>query len=505
MSYDPDDFDNNPFAQPSILLAPVASSESPLPPTPAKEEEPPTPPKKDEVPKTNAEPKPEANLLKFLPERRSKKNFFIKIQVSGIERVARKEPIVKFLVQTSLPSFRAATFKDVRRTYGELERFFEHLNGANPECFVPSLPAPQTSYGPGASEDEAALTQLVQEWFDRVTLNPILIRNDEFVYFVENDAGYSPVNKGRVPATGLRRKTLKQFQPPFDENTELVAFRPYIKSIYLGTQEAHRTFERAAKLRKSFGLQTVELGHKITELATMETKHPGMANLWHKFGRCLVVYGDIEAVKLVFEMALFGDPIQQLSSDLYVIKEQLTNRQLLMRDLVSAEQTTRAKHAQAVKAKTRRYEDPGRIDQIITELEESKKTEDLLRSKVQRVLDNMLIEKKEVLAYQDRRIRSILRKYIEKEIETERRALSNFEKIRLDVRLVDENGGLSRLGRENYPRIGLVRVSQRADGDDWSGDRKARRGLTDTKPKVRVTEGEFDAKTAASLLGTLTF
>ncbi|GMM36720.1 retromer subunit [Saccharomycopsis crataegensis] len=567
MSYDPDDdFDNNPFAQPQhdvlngdgfksdesqyhspynniysnnpivngfgsdiatnnvdavggsggLITADKENQELPKIPD---QENTTTAQSSEEQGKPNFEPD-----LTLLPERRSKKNYHITIKVVGIERVAKKDPIIKFNALTNLPNFRGTTFKDIRRSYGELEKFFQYLNGANPECFVPSLPAAQTSYGAGSEEDEEALERQVQDWFNRVTDNPILIRNEEFVFFIENDFGYSPINKGKVPATGLKRKTLKQFQPPYDEVTELVEFRPYIKSVYLITQEIIKTFDKTTRLRKNYGLHVAELGHKITELSKMETLHPGMVNLWQKFGKSMIVYGDIEAVKSVYESALFGDEITRISSDSYIIKEQLTNRHLLMRELINAEQITKSKHAQALKVKTKRYEDPIKIDQIIRELEESKKVEDVLRAKVDRVSSNMLIEKQQVVKHQDQQFKSILRNYTRKIIDHERKLLSNFEKIRLDVRSVDENGGLSRLGRENYPKMASnVRNSQRFDGDDWSGDRKHKRnhssiskddatkevtgkvGVAVSKKSIEQVEETFDARSAATLLGTSAF
>lgn len=479
--------------------------------------------------------------LTLLPERRSKKNYKISIKVAGIERVAKKDPIVKFDAYTNLPNFRGTVFKDIRRSYNELEKFFSYLNGANPECFIPGLPAPLTSFGAGSEEDEATVTRQLQEWFDKITSNPILIRNEEFVFFVENDFGYSPINKGKVPATGLKRKTLKQFQPPYDEVVELVEFRPYIKLVYLNTQNIIKIFDKLTKLRKTFGLHVAELGNKITDLAVLESMHPGMVNLWQKFGKSMVIYGDIEAIKAVYEQGLLGDEVKMISNDAYIIKEQLTNRHLLMRELLNAEQLTRSRHAQALKIKTKKYEDPIKIDQIISELEDSKKVEDNLRLKVKRISSNMLIEKNQVLNHQEKKLKRVVRDYTKKIIENERKILSNFEKIRIDVRLVDENGGLSRLGRENYPKLtSNLRNSQRYDGDDWSGDRKHRRAssnvlvgsgagsaspdkdqaISGAKNKLKGNNGgstlaledeeeepseTVDARSAATLLGTLTF
>lgn len=561
MSYDPDDdFDNNPFAQPfhdnsgigaaglqpqkQSVVAPVDSLTSEQG---AKDshttgsssgvnyfhetlaDTPPSPPPKPgnsigsqdfENQDTLAQYPQDNNnepSLQYLPERRSKKNYFIRITVKGIERVAKKDPVIKFDAKTNMPHFRGSVFKDVRRTYYELAKFHEYLNNANPECFVASLPPATTSYGAGLEEDEVSMNKHFQDWFDKLTNDPILIRNEEVMFFIQNDFGYSPNSKLNFPASGLKRKTLKQFQPPHDEIEELVKFRPLIKQIYLDTNNISKVFDKLVKLQKLYGMLLSELGHKIDNMAeTLEgsTSHPGMINLWHRFGPCLVTFGDIETVSSVYQSAIFGDEIKMISEDSYLIKEQLTNRHLLMRDLISAEQNTRNKHAQALKVKTKKYEDPMKIDQIINELEDAKKFEDGLKIKINRVSNNLLIEKREVMKAQQVKIKQILQTYTKKMIDTERKVLSTLEKIRVDVRQADD----VRHSRSNSHSIDLARSSQRYDGDSWSGDKKQNLLKTNSKENedenVKTDADDHDAlgtqelvnaQSAASVLATMAF
>jgi len=65
----------------------------------------------------------------------------------------------------------------------------DHLIYANPECFVPALPPPVTSAGAGTEEDEKRMKQELQRWFDVISGNPILIRDEEIMLFVESDFG----------------------------------------------------------------------------------------------------------------------------------------------------------------------------------------------------------------------------------------------------------------------------------------------------------------------------
>jgi hypothetical protein len=70
------------------------------------------------------------------------------------------------------------------------------------------------------------------------------------VLFVESDFGYSPMVKMRQPATGVRRKVLKQFAPPPDDTPELSEARPIVKLFYLGSMDAGHKVDKLVKARR---------------------------------------------------------------------------------------------------------------------------------------------------------------------------------------------------------------------------------------------------------------
>ena len=70
------------------------------------------------------------------------------------------------------------------------------------------------------------------------------------VFFVESDFGYSPVVRMKQPATGVRRKVLKQFAPPPDDTPELHEARPVVKMFYLSGLDAGQKLERVVKARR---------------------------------------------------------------------------------------------------------------------------------------------------------------------------------------------------------------------------------------------------------------
>ena len=54
----------------------------------------------------------------------------------------------------------------------------------------------------------------------------------------------------KQPATGVRRKVIKQFAPPPDDTPELHDARPIVKLFYLGTMETGQKVDRVVKTRR---------------------------------------------------------------------------------------------------------------------------------------------------------------------------------------------------------------------------------------------------------------
>lgn len=116
---------------------------------------------------------------------------------------------------------------------------------------VPAVPPATTAAGAGTDEDEARVKASIQRWLNVVCSNEVLIRDEEMVFFVESDFGYSPVIRRKQPATGVRRKVIKQFAPPPDDTPELAEARPIVKAFYLGTMETEQRVEKVVKSRRS--------------------------------------------------------------------------------------------------------------------------------------------------------------------------------------------------------------------------------------------------------------
>ena len=330
----------------------------------------------------------------------------------------------------------------------------------------------------GTDEDETRTKTSMQRWLNVVCSNEVLMRDEEMVFFVESDFGYSPVVRKRQPATGVRRKYLKQFAPPPDDTPELLDTRPIVKMFYLGSMDSQQKLDRVVKTRRSLGLAESDLGAKFTALQTQET-HPGLANAYRKLGRVIQNTGDFHAAQGTAEAASLSDPLAYHSSDAFIVKETLTNRHILLRELLQSQQATRSKLSAADRLKASSSVKRDKVDEAISALDEARSHESYLQQKTQRVTANLLVEKRKWFARTAADLRTAIREYVLREIEAERRTLATLEQVRPDVRNIDASGGLSRLGREAHPviRRSSLASSQGPKGDAWSGVARRPDGL----------------------------
>ncbi|KAF2400854.1 vacuolar protein sorting-associated protein Vps17 [Trichodelitschia bisporula] len=401
---------------------------------------------------------------------RPQTQYKLQAKVTGLERTGRKDPILRFDVYTNLPKFRTTQFRDVRRTHAEFVKFAEHLISANPEALVPAVPPPVTSAGAGTEEDEIRVKTNMQRWLNVVCSNEVLIRDEEMIFFVESDFGYSPVVRRKQPATGVRRKMIKQFAPPPDDTPELADARPVVKMFYLETMGAGQKVDKVVKTRRSLGLSESALGLAFSQMAPQE-HHPGLAVAYRKLGATIRAVGDFHLAQGTFEASTLSDPLAYHSSDAFIVKETLTNRQILMRELLQAETTTRSKISAADRLRASSSVKRDKVDEAIASLEEAKRTEEQLAKKCKDVTANLKGERRRWFDRTAADLRTALREYVCRQIEAERRTLATLEAVRPDIRAIDASGGLSRLGREAHPKVrrSSLASSQGPKGDAWSG------------------------------------
>ncbi|KAG9690565.1 vacuolar protein sorting-associated protein Vps17, partial [Aureobasidium melanogenum] len=450
-----------------------------------------------------------------------RKQYKLQAKITALERTGRKDPVLRFDVYTNLPKFRTTQFRDVRRTHSEFVKFADHLISSNPEAFVPAVPPPLTAAGVGTEEDEVRVKASMQRWLNTVCSNHILMRDEEMVFFVESDFGYSPVVRRKQPATGVRRKYIKQFAPPPDDTPELLEARPVVKSFYLGTMDLGQKVDKVVKSRRALGLAESDFGVKMGHMQVQET-HSGLGNAYKKLGKVIQAVGDFHAAQGTAEATTLADPLQYHSSDAFIVKETLTNRHILLRELIQAQQSTRSKTSAVDRLKSSTSVKRDKVDEALAALDEARSHEAHLKEKTDRVTENLVQERREWTARTTSDLRAAIREYVMREIEAERRTLATLEQVRPDVRNIDASGGLSRLGREAHPVIRRTSLasSQGPKGDAWSGVPRRPDGLnrsisgsfagTGTVPEDAEAEqaeegttGRKRATSSASSLGRL--
>lgn len=204
---------------------------------------------------------------------------------------------------------------------------------------------------------------------------------------------------------------------------------------------------------------------------SVQETHPGLANAYRKLGKVIQTVGDYHAAQATAEATTFGDPLNYHSSDAFIVKETLTNRHILLRELIQAQQVTRSRRGAADRLKTSTSVRADKVDEAINALDEAQNLEEYLTKKTQRVTSNLLLEKRRWFDRTTNDLLMSLREYVLRQIEAERRTLATMENVRPDIRAIDASGGLSRLGREAHPAVRRPNMasSQGPKGDAWSG------------------------------------
>jgi hypothetical protein len=228
------------------------------------------------------------------------------------------------------------------------------------------------------------------------------------------------------------------------------------------------------------------MGVALSQLAPQED-HAGLSIAYRKLGATIRAVGDFHLAQGTFEASALSDPLQYHSSDAFVVKETLTNRQILMRDLLAAQTSTRHKLSAAERLRSSTSVKRDKVDEAIAALEDAKRTEEDLDNKCAAVTRNLVAERRKWFHRTSVMLRISIREYVIRQIEAERRVLATLESVRPDIRNIDASGGLSRLGREEHPKVrrSSLASSQGPKGDAWSGVQRRPDGVR------RIESGDF--------------
>lgn len=203
----------------------------------------------------------------------------------------------------------------------------------------------------------------------------------------------------------------------------------------------------------------------------VQEPHQGLANAYRKLGKIIQTVGDSQQAQATAEAFTIGDPFQYHSNDAFIVKETLTNRQLLIREFIQAQENSRSRLNAADRLRASSNVRREKVDEAIAALEDAKQNQEYLYQKTTRVTQNLVQDRRKWFTRTATDLRASIREFVCKEIEAERRTLALLESVRPDVRAIDASGGLSRLGREAHPAVRRTSMasSQGPKGDAWSG------------------------------------
>ncbi|EPX74538.1 retromer complex subunit Vps17 [Schizosaccharomyces octosporus yFS286] len=397
----------------------------------------------------------------------------LKIRIMEIEAKNTKDPVVKMNIRANINGYRSKIYKNVRRTHGEINKLARYFMSTHPECLIPAVPEVFTSAGIGGRDDMQYMVNGLQSWLNYVSANPNLLHDPELKLFVESDYGYSPLVSTGNPTSGLKRKALKQLPLPPDSCEELATLRPVVKSFYINTKETEMKLKKLVAKKQALARSNIELGQSMIDYAAAED-HTGMASAISRLGKMLQSLSDVRLMQSTTRLVTFADTLAYASNNAFVAKEILSNRHILMRDLITAQNQTNACLSSANRLQSNPKISKARTDEALDALETSRLHEKELSQKLAYVTLNLMNESKTYKKQTSATLRESIRDFVEKEAYYERRVLATLESVRPYIRNIDNMGGLSRLGREGFPRrLSNPPPSQKLNQDAWNNRKRS--------------------------------
>src|ERR1700744_39274 len=164
------------------------------------------------------------------------------------------------------------------------------------------------------------------------------------------------------------------------------------------------------------------MGVSLSQLSPQET-HGGLATAYRKLGAVIRGVGDFHLQQGTFEASSLTDPLQYHSSDAFVVKETLTNRQILMRDHLAAKNLTVSRMNAADRLRSSKTPNRDKVDEAIANLEEAKRLEENLDKKCVSVTKHLIVEQRKWQERTSGMLKASVREYAIRQIEAERRTL----------------------------------------------------------------------------------
>ncbi|CAG8452983.1 17269_t:CDS:2 [Gigaspora rosea] len=347
-----------------------------------------------------------------LPQPPQDEGYYLRISITTLDK-NRRDPVFKFKAITNLPRFKHTSYSHLERTYNEFERLYNSLAYSNPECIVPALPFSATSYQ-GTEEDERRVKNAMQQWVNRVSMNPILCHDEELRSFIETDFAF-------IPATKPRKRS----------GSFIFRFSPEVKDGDMDLAQAKST----SHALESLAICNNEVGIKSHALGTVE-KHPPLSNGLRRLGKTLQIISELQRSQAISEAAALGDFFSYYAINARIVKETLSNRLRIISEHENAVKETISKKRYMERLKSSTSIKTDKVDEALKDFKYAENYEQNLDARVKRVTKNL---HSELRNYENNRTQDFIKsikEYVNKQIMFEKQQLKELEKLRPDINAI---------------------------------------------------------------------
>ncbi|RIA96930.1 Vps5 C terminal like-domain-containing protein [Glomus cerebriforme] len=364
------------------------------------------------------------------PTQPQDEGYYLRVSITTLDK-NRRDPVFKFKAITNLPRYRNSSYPLVERSYIEFERLYNALTYSNPECIVPALPFSSSSYQ-ATEDDERRVKHSMQQWVNRVAINPVLCHDEELRSFIETDFAFIPATKPRKRTSSFRLKFSSDIR---DEDKALTHAKSVAHSLEGHFLDTAKASQKLAGYRKGLATFNTDLGTKSIAMGTIE-KHPPLSNGLRKFGKTLQIISERQKLQAISEAAALGDFFSYYAINSHVVKETLANRLRIISEHDDAVKTTISKRRYIERLKSSTNIKSDKVTEALEDLEYAKSYEQNLDARVKRVTKNLHNELK---IYEKNRAQDFfnaVKEYVKKQILFEKQQLKEWENLRPDIKAI---------------------------------------------------------------------
>ncbi|CAG8796353.1 2475_t:CDS:2, partial [Racocetra persica] len=273
----------------------------------------------------------------------------------------------------------------------------------------------------------------MQQWVDRVSMNPILCHDEELRSFIETDFVFIPATKPRKRSSGFRFRFSSQVK---DDDMNLAEAKTISNMLEGHFVDVSKNVQRLSKARTSLAICSTECGIKSQALGTVE-KHPPLSNGLRRLGKTLQIIGELQRSQAISEAAAIGDFFSYYAVNAHI--ETLANRLRIITEHENAMKATISK---------KRYMERLKSSTSIKS-DKAENYEQNLDARVKRVTKNL---HSELQNYENNRAQDFIKaikEYVHKQILFEKQQLKELENLRPDINAITKrNMSIYMLGEE---------------------------------------------------------